>query len=482
MPINISYHHPSLQVGSVVEPKLLNLFKQLNDLQQQIDTAHNALNSLIMTKRSLEMTVNELSDMQVNTTPIVSELKTLDAKITKAATDYMHIRISNEALIQEKQTEMQQTEVSSLTKLIIDFNASVYKARPFAADSLNLDSQYFSFGTNIQDDMIANVEKFVRNSTQQIPSIGDKTAQAVSTQLMNQMQNHSISGTLIIVASCHHRNIGIFEPLVIDPVKAMQMWNNLHPLNPINPVSSFSIPEVKGDKDSLSVITGATYGSSFVGMVHILKSDKIQMTDYEKIKGRINQKLKFGGWLANVTGSFGINEDVLKDMQAIINDNSINSHVSVITVGAIPSLKADSKFSEYKVDDQFERKLMALENDGKTTMGMEAEIAKQRALIINIEKARTAQIMDRMHTFDEKSNSTLNINSLMTAFNNYIETIGKENIIVGAPISFSIQELTKNDIVKLLVKQFRQENKSEKQRGESNEEENKSEKTEAEEK
>lgn len=453
MPTTIPYTHPSLQVGSVVEPKLLELFKQVNDLQQQIDTAHDALNLLIMTKRSLEMTVNELSDMQVDTTPIVSELQTLNTKITKAATDYMHKRITNEALIQEKQAEMQQTEVSALTELIIDFKSSKYSPRPFAADSLNLDSQYFSFGANMQDDMIANVEKFVRNSTQQIPSVGDRTAQTVSTQLMNQMQNHSISGTLIIVASCRHRNIGLFDPLVIDPDKAVQMWNNLHPQNPINPVSSFSIPESNEDKDSLSVITGATYGSSFVGMVHILKSDKTQMADYEKIKNRINQKLTFGGWLANATGSFGINEGILKDMQAIINDNSINSHVSVITVGAMPSLKADSKLPDVKVDGHLEQKIMAMEDHGKTTPDREAEIARQRALMINIEKARTAQIIDKIHAFDEKSNSTLNINSLMTAFNNYIEIISKEDIIVGAPINFSVKKLTKNDIIRLLTKQ-----------------------------
>lgn len=462
MSTTIPYSHPSLQVGSVVEPKLLDLFKQLNDLQQQIDTAHDALNSLVMTKRSLEMTVNELSDMQVDTAPIVSELKTLNGKITEAAIDYMHKRIANEVQIQEKQAEMQQTEVSALTELIIDFSTSVYEARPFAADSLNLDSQYFSFGANIQDDMIANIEKFVRNSTQQTPNIGDKTAKAVSSQLMNQIENHNISGTLIIVASCRHHNIGVFDPLVIDPEKAAQAWNSLHPKNPISLVSPFSIPEAREDKDSLSVITGATYGSSFVGMVHILKSEKTQMGDYGKMKGKINQKLKFGGWLANATGNFGIDESVLKELQAIISDNSINCHVSIITIGAIPSLKADSKLPALNDGGKFERKVIEWGGGEISTPESEEQMSRTRALMINIEKARIAQIMDKAHVFDEKSNSTLNINSLMTAFSNYIEAISQVNTIIGTPVSFFIKKLSKNDIIHLLIKKFKQDMKIEK--------------------
>lgn len=49
--------------------------------------------------------------------------------------------------------------------------------------------------------------------------------------------------------------------------------------------------------DSLSIITGASYGSSFVGMVHILKSDSMQTDDYEKLKTGFDEKLKLGGWL-----------------------------------------------------------------------------------------------------------------------------------------------------------------------------------------
>jgi hypothetical protein len=113
-------------------------------------------------------------------------------------------------------------------------DASKYKACPFAADALNLDSQFFSFGSNRQDDMIANIEKFVRNSTSQNPAIAGQTAKAVSEQLMNQVQNHSIAGTLIIIVNGRHRNISVFSPLVIDTDKAMQVWNALYPNNKID--------------------------------------------------------------------------------------------------------------------------------------------------------------------------------------------------------------------------------------------------------
>jgi ACT domain-containing protein len=65
MPSSIPYHHPSLVLGKIVDTKVLDNLKEINKCQQNIDAAQERLNSLIMMKRSITMTINELKDMNV---------------------------------------------------------------------------------------------------------------------------------------------------------------------------------------------------------------------------------------------------------------------------------------------------------------------------------------------------------------------------------------------------------------------------------
>ncbi|MDR1671863.1 MAG: hypothetical protein LBS09_00115 [Bacteroidales bacterium] len=466
MPSYIPYSHPSLQVGSTVSPELLAKFNQLNALQQGIDAAHDVLNSHIMMRRSLSMTINELSDMKVDTAQLTGKLPEIDSEISKAAQSYLDTKIKNETEIQRLRSEMSGMEAVGGDP-VIDLGASRYVTLPLSAESLNMDSQYFSFGSNIEDDMIANIEKFIRTGTSNIPSVSDKTAKDVSAQITNQVKNHSISGTLIIVASCTHRNIGTFQPLVIDAEKAVQVWNDLHKNNQIDMKQDLTKIQDGGGDDSISVITGASYGSSFVGMVHILKADSKQTGEFEKLKAGFENNLRIGGWLANTTGGFGVNEDALSDIRAFLSNQSINCHVSIITTGAIPdiashelSLSIDKLAMVDKATIQ-----RALTIDGSEIFSTDAKAyeAKQKALLLNIENARVSQILQNVQKIDERKNKTLDINSLMDAFTNYIRIIsgkgnkGSGDLITGTPVNFYTKRLIKSDIARLLVRKYQAE-------------------------
>jgi hypothetical protein len=466
MPAYISYSHPSLQMGSVVNPELLTKFKELNDLQQQIDAAHDVLNSYIMMRRSLAMTINELSDMKVNIRPLTDKLPIIDNSITGAAQTYLDTKIDNEQKIQNLRSQLTGTETGSIES-IIDFEASKYVPQPLSAESLNMDSQYFSFGSNMEDDMIANIEKFIRTSTSNSPGISDKTVKEVSTQVMNQVQNHSISGTLIIVASCTHRNVGMFQPLVIDAEKAVQVWNTLYGNDPIDLAQDLTKMQDGDGNNSFSVITGASYGSSFVGMVHILKEDSKRMGEFEKLKADFENKLRIGGWLANTSGEFGVNENALNDVRAFLSNQSINCHISIITTGAIPNIASHelslSVEKLAKVDEATMQKVLGVVHSEISSTDAQAYEAQQKALLLNIENARVNQVMQNVQKIDESKNKILDINSLMDAFTNYTNVVnGKGNNVIGAPINFFVKKLTKRDIIRLLVKKYYSEARGDK--------------------
>jgi hypothetical protein len=434
------------------------MFNRLNSLQQQIDAAHDVMNSHMMMRRSLAMTINELSDMKVDTTPLTKKLPDIDQSISEAAKVYLDKKIQNETEIQNLRSEMSAMETTN-TESVIDFSGSSYISLPLSVETLNMDSQYFSFGSNMEDDMIANIEKFIRTSTKNIPNVSDKTAKDVSTQITNQVQNHSISGTLIIVASCTHRNIGTFNPLAIDTEKVAQVWNILHPDNPIDLTQDLTKKKEDGDKESLSIITGASYGSSFVGMVHILKADSKQMGEFEKLKTEFENKLRIGGWLANSTGGVGVNESALGDIRAFLSNQSINCHVSIITTGAIPGIASSELTLSIeklaKVDKSTMQSALTIGRSEIPSTDAQAYEARQKKLLLSIEDARVNQILQGVQHIDQVKNKTLDINSLMDAFTNYINIIsGKNGIasgnqIIGAPVSFYVRHLTKGDIVRM---------------------------------
>jgi hypothetical protein len=460
MPAYISYGHHSLQVGSIVNPELLKKFKELNDLQQQIDAAHDVLNSHIMMRRSLAMTINELSDMKVDINLLTDKLPTIDESITAAAQKYLDTKIANAVKIQDLRSELTGMETSSIES-IIDFEASKYVPLPLSSESLNMDSQYFSFGSNIKDDMIANIEKFIRTSTSNSPGISDKTVKEVSTQVVNQVQNHSISGTLIIVASCTHRNVGMFQPLVINAEKAVQVWNTLYKNDPIDLEQDLTEMQDGDGNNSFSVITGASYGSSFVGMVHILQEDSKKMGEFEKLKADFESKLRIGGWLSNVSGEFGVNENALNDIRAFLSNQSINCHISIITTGAIPNIASHELSLSIeklaKVDESTVQKVLGGVHSEISSTDAQAYEAQQKALLLNIGNARVNHVMQNVQKIDEGKNKILDINSLMDAFTNYTNLINgnDSNVherVIGAPINFFVKKLTKRDIIRLLVK------------------------------
>ncbi|MDR2626687.1 MAG: hypothetical protein LBC40_01475 [Dysgonamonadaceae bacterium] len=425
----LSYNHPSLVLGNIVDTRVLDLSRQINNCLQKIDAAQDRLNSLIMMRRSLDMSVNELSGLNVDVTPIEDRQKELNENISAAAAEYLSKRIENEKTIQELREAMSEPEDSGKMESPLNLSACDLKLRPFAAESLRMDSQYFSFSDNMQEDTIANVEKFIRSSTGSLGDNSKKVVQEVSSQISNQIKNHSIAGTLIITASCTHKYIGMLDPLVIDPDRAIAICNTRK-------------------LDSLQVISGACYGSNFTGMVHILNSSSQGSGDFEKLQSGLKDKLTIGAWLENASGGFGVNKDLLKDVMVFLSTHSVNCHISIISMGAIPSIKPhDLVFSLPQLSEVNESAIQKITGD-YSSVASEASDAKRNSLHVNIHNARIQQLTRTLGKIEQEKMKILDIGTLIEAFENYIAVIGKSDgkMPVGVPTGFYIHELTRQEI------------------------------------
>lgn len=466
MPSSIPFNHPSLVLGSIADTRVLGLLTQIDACQSRIDAAQDKLNSLVMMKRSIAMTVNELTDLDINVDDILTKQEELDSEISTAASAYLASRMENETQIQSLREQLSEPTLAeggaenSSMESPVDFSASVLKQLPLSAESIKFDSQFFSFGGNLQSDALASVEKFVRSSTRNMGGHSNAISQTVTDQISSQFQNHGISGTLVITASCTHRNVTLFEPLVLDPDKSVAVWNAINAdkidtegLKQGEPVAE---SQDASASEALHLVSGACYGSSFIGMIHLLKNDTSQSSDMNKIKDQLEGKLRASGWLQNSTGGIGVDESTLNEVKAFLSTQSISAHVGMVVMGAVPAIKSSNlSMSVRKMAEYDPAITAAIESNSSSesatqgTIDSEAESAITNKKILAIQNSRVASMMKTLGEIDQGQSKSLDINTLMNAFENYIEAITTSGQNCGVPVSFYLKKITKPEIVEL---------------------------------
>src|SRR6202012_5968311 len=138
----------------------------------------------------------------------------------------------------------------------------------------------------------------IKEATSEMGQKSNDVTNAVSSQLNRQLQNHNLSGTLIITATCTHKNVSTINPFVIDVDNCVSIWKETFP-SPADQINlsqamQTSSPEAGGTSENakyLNIVSGASYGSSFVGMVHFIKQESAENdVDADTIK-KLSEKL-----------------------------------------------------------------------------------------------------------------------------------------------------------------------------------------------
>ena len=151
MPTSIPYD-PSLVPMSVVNEEALKTVEDISKLQVPVDAAHDALNSLISSKRSLAIIKTELKNLGVETGNSDAELKKLNEAVEKAAATYVEAKMAAEPQIMQLRQKIH--SVHKLIESPVDYLRSGIKTMPLAADTINMDVQYFSFDSNSQNSSV----------------------------------------------------------------------------------------------------------------------------------------------------------------------------------------------------------------------------------------------------------------------------------------------------------------------------------------
>lgn len=79
-------YHPSLVLGQIVDPALFILLGKVDEAESKIEASRERFNAAVRMKRSLMMTVSELTAMDLDVTDLREVLKDTDQKSATATT------------------------------------------------------------------------------------------------------------------------------------------------------------------------------------------------------------------------------------------------------------------------------------------------------------------------------------------------------------------------------------------------------------
>ncbi|EFX05983.1 hypothetical protein CMQ_4052 [Grosmannia clavigera kw1407] len=428
MPSSIPYD-PSLVLANIVHPDKIANHLAMAQIQASADEQQDHLNALIASKRSLDMTRSQLVNIKVDTKTIDSKMEAMNAEIDKVATGYCAERIKAEEDLVSCRKKM--SAVNTTPESPVDFVKTDIKTMPLAADSLSMDVQYFSFDINMQssDEHATAVSDAVWASVSKLGNDAAYTmSHAVQSQVSKQTSVHDISGTLVFTVTCTHKNASLLAPLIINVDKGIAAWNELHEMT-----------------KEMHIVSGVTYGSSFVGMVHVLKMENTSASEsLSSIAQTLQAQMDAGAWFAKASGGFGVNDSFSNDVKNLLSSQNVSSHVTVVSMGVIPSIVANEvKIGVKEFADFDPAKNMAVSA---------ADGARTGAQIQSMKSTQIKAAISALGDLQDGANKIIDINSLMTALEDYLKKAAEGNC--GVPINYYLKILTRKMLCQMWVAKY----------------------------
>lgn len=469
MPQSIPYH-PSLVLANVVPAKTLATLEEISNLQVPVDAAEDNYNAELLNEQSLEMTTAELANLNIPTEDVAKVRDSVKDAVKQAAIDLANARVTGATAIAAKTKELSGVVTESIESPV-DYNKTVVKNMPLSFDSMKFNAQYFSFDGEDQSasSSIMSIKSFVSSS---VKVLGDKYAgeatAAVDKHVSSQVENHSIEGTLIITATCTHQDARILAPFVIDVDKGIRVWNQHFAgaddkidMNNSASVAKIAENEDKPDTPSMSILSGCSMGSSFIGMVHVLRKEGTTSSQtMSSVAATLQGQMEVGGWFADVEGGFGVDSQFANDAKKMLSTQNIQSHISMVVMGVIPSVKSNevqigvkqlADFDPAKMMGQLAILANSTGGEQKSTQSSAAS-ARSGGQMKALEASKITAVMSGLEKVDDGKNQMLDINSLMTAMEDYITKAMAGD--VGVPLSYYLKPITASQLAQMWISKY----------------------------
>lgn len=439
-----SSNKSSLVLGGVASTRLMAIIDEINRINGLVELAEERVDELVLTKQKMTMKLHELKSMGIDTSPIELKIGDIDKQIATVTSDYLSTFLSCQEQIQQKNEEKLRIETEELTaphSVCLLEGETVSK--PLFYDSMKMNSDYFSFNSESSDTDLTRLNNFL------VKEVDKGLAQTAATQVSNYIACSDYTGSLVITASCTHKNIRYFEKISYNPYEAANIWNSLHPENE-KIVFPVLVMPADDTGEPLTVIRGAAYRSGFVGMIHFFRSGNGNFDEHTLPIEQIREKLRLGSWLGAMSGELGIDESILDDVRSFLISNKIRSHISIVSDGVIPKIKSgEVQATLPELTNAFAdmSKQLPGDEDKNSTLTSSDRDNLDRIRRLNAFNHSVSAMLSTMSKQESKENTTFNLNTLLTAFDNYVKGVNGETS-TGIPVHYYTCRITRNDILR----------------------------------
>lgn len=443
----------NLVLGGVASTGWMKIVDEIERVNRLVGQAEEQVDELTLIKQKMTMKLHELKSMGVDVSPVESKIEEVDKKLSSAAVSYLDTFLKSQEKLQSLNEEKSRIEAGEpLAGNSVCLLQGDVMSRPLFYDSLKMNSDYFSFASDSSGTVLTRLSNFVSQE------VNKDVALEATLQLNNYLHCSDYTGSLVITASCTHKHIHFFEKITYDPYEAADVWNRLHTGAEQITFPVVSVP-AEDVGEPLTVIRGAAYGSGFVGMIHFFRSGSGNFDEHTFPIEQIREKLRLGSWLSAMSGELGVDKHILDDVRSLLVSNEIRSHISIVTDGVIPEIKsgevratlpdltnAFSSLSEQLSDD----------DDSNSTPSSSSRDNLERIRRLNAFNRSVSAILTTMSNRENEENNTFNLNTLLTAFDNYVKGLGDEHC-TGIPVRYYTCRITRNDILRTWMEKYKGE-------------------------
>jgi hypothetical protein len=314
MPRSIPFDS-SLFLGSIVPPEKLYELRRLNAQKEVVTRSQIEFEAAVSAVRNLDNTLLEIEALDIEIGEIAKQVRLRATQRVKfAAAKLVEARLQHVNEIASISPRVHYA--GSQNDSPVDFERTQIRYIPLESDSLRMNAQYFPCSLVNQTGVLS---AYVSST---MSFLGAKRSADVAAAVGNQVSGkRSDHGTLIITATCTHRNVAVMSPLVLRAEAMTNAWNSLFPdkiiadaidrgEGPQRPVNS----EERATPPEVIICSGASYGSSFIGMVHM--------------HGDPGTKEAKEPWHVAATDMLSV--------RRLMQSQSLSSNCSLVTVGVVP--------------------------------------------------------------------------------------------------------------------------------------------------
>jgi len=478
---------PSLQLGQILDLQRVEQIIEIAEAQKPLDVAQERLNNALATNHRLRMIHEEMIAMDVPSEDLDffrAELVELKNAVATAAIRYGKMAMETYRNVEAIENKYGQKKISFNIESPLDYGLSDVTKFPLGSDGIEFDVQYIRNEEVDQksDSHSSQVTSHVRDVSKRkegfwpweratVKTTTD-TASKTNASMTSQSETHQIEGTIVISATVDHKNAEIISPLVLNPLKAVEAWNRIHPkdelkVDPKNimeaaglAVSQFS-GKKEGKENKIQIISGSSKGSSFVGFVHLLKTESTVSSQSASSTAKSMKKtVQKDMWFSSKTGKFGSSSSMSSMAKSLTSISGLSNHATIICNGIIPNIVSNESMTVVKSlkpdPKDTMAQLAAISGDANSgvnsSMQSEGEEGKKGAQYMSLNSEYMKNAVSSIDELETTTNKVIDTNSMMMAYQDFVEKAQAGE--GGIPTTFFLKDFTKEDIAKIYIRRF----------------------------